>query len=373
MPYRLINRSTYILPTGGALALGAFIALLVMGSSILALAQKRHGEQMVNYGQALATLAAKQSIDAAFNHDLVRLQLILQDVVANPHIMVATMHDVEQNLLVQAGNSYEQNTDKLLSLTAAVALNESIAGTVSVSLDPTLPGLSSLSKLLYASLLILLLVTVLYAYQARTLDFRLVRAGKSEVNNVVDDDLDSQTMNTGEQELAEIEKNTPCAYTVIHLKNRPVLEQQLNAQVLRKTCQRLEKIISDVLALYGGLYHKNFGHYYILYFSSGNMSSEALFRATCSAHIILELASTIHNVPLDLAAFVSANADDLTPQRLPVAGLVVESDAARDDVLQRRVKFMDLGTENGRKIVAGFHAPFNGLLDKQCQQLDLLL
>ena len=59
----------------------------------------------------LANLAAKRAVDATLNHDLVSLQqVVLQDVVDNPRTLLASIHDVENNLLVQAGSTQASPT-----------------------------------------------------------------------------------------------------------------------------------------------------------------------------------------------------------------------------------------------------------------------
>ena len=90
----LIRRSPWLL-------LGIGLLAGMLSSTYL---QVQHQQTIVtkqdqHYGEALASLAARQAVDATLNHDLVSLQVILRDIAENPRIENATIHDVENRLL----------------------------------------------------------------------------------------------------------------------------------------------------------------------------------------------------------------------------------------------------------------------------------
>ena len=319
--------------------------------------QQLNANHNQNYGDALASMAANQAIDATFNHDLIRLQVILRDVMVNPGTRLATIHDVENNLLVQAGDS--RVLDEIpQTFTAAIVLHDSIAGYVSVTLDKT-PAISG-ALALFALLTILALLLLL--------GWELHRIGSFEFQrDAPPPPQDQDKQNNTEQELAHEE--LPKVYGIIHIKNLGVLKQQLNGESFRKTLGEVEETISDVLALYNGAEYQLENDQFRLTFYANDATNEALFRAACSAWLIVELASITNNIPLDLAAFVSANHLDLAPANLPIAGLVLESHAASDDLIRRRLQFLDVGAMNGRKVVSSFEQPFQSLLEKQRSQL----
>lgn len=309
-------------------------------------------------------MAAKQAVDAAFNHDLVRLQVILQDVVANPQTLLATIHDVESNLLVQAGeDAFKAASGKLYS--SPIVLHDSIAGYVGVTLDSKHTGLSSEMTILGIVLFVLTMVALWNLRSSGALEVTAspARARSTSPDAAQQEDDDSDEIYVEDDQL------TPSVFSVIHIKNLDVLKQQLNGQNFRETIARLEKIIADVMALYGGKKFVLVDNYYVLTFKANDSFGEALFRAACSAYLILELASIIDKIPLDLAALVSAQENDVTPEKLPFAGLIVEASAAQDELINRRVNFMDLGKNDGRQVIAGFQQPFQTLLDGQTKQL----
>ncbi|WP_054113630.1 hypothetical protein [Marinagarivorans algicola] len=117
-------------------ALGVLLTLLLVGG--FAWQQTVQGNRVwaQMYGESLASMTAKSAIDSTLNHDLVSLQVVLQDVVLSPRVVFATIHDVENNLLVQAGtvpSAHQMNT--VDSYSAAIGFQQSVAGYVSVHID----------------------------------------------------------------------------------------------------------------------------------------------------------------------------------------------------------------------------------------------
>lgn len=353
------------IPGLAAFSLGGFLALCAVSLALLPKANKTSEDFIANYGHALSAMAAKQAVDASFNHDLVRLQVILQDVTANPHAVLATIHDVENNLLVQAGDTRRLNSLRK-SFTSPINLHDSIYGYVSVTIDGGDWSLSSSHSLLAALSALFLCLCGWSFYRSDAISWP-----PSEASTDTPPDRDD----TREQPEAERVTIVPAppqemVYAAIHIKNLHVLRNQLNGQSFRDTITRLEKIMSDVMALYGGHRFELVNNAYLLEFNAVQGRGEALFHATCSAYLILELSGIIDKIPLDLAALVSANEDDVVPEKLPFAGLIVEATAGAEGLINRRIAFMDLGTNDGRRVVSGFQQPFKTLLENQRKQLN---
>ena len=88
----------------------ALVGLLSCAAVLRTVERAQEQVLIADYGQSLANLAAKRAVDATLNHDLVSLQVVLQDVVDNPRTLLASIHDVENNLLVQAGSTQASPT-----------------------------------------------------------------------------------------------------------------------------------------------------------------------------------------------------------------------------------------------------------------------
>lgn len=363
MPLK-INR----IPGLAVLSAGALLGLILTCLIIVPEVSDRLTSAQKDYGQTLASLTSRRVIDAFFNNDLVRLQLVLQDLVSHPQVVQATIHDVENNLLVQAGEG-RPSPETHTAYSASIVIHDSISGYTTVTVQSVNHASANILATLWTLGILLATVLGVSLYHARA--FEWLPAQKSPVAQA-DDESIVDASEEAEENAPAPEQENELVYAVIHIKNLEVLKQQLTNEIFRSTVSKLENIIGDVLALYSGREFYSQENYYILKFCANDAQNEAIFRAACSAFLIVELASILNKVPLDLAAFVSANREDLIPAKLPVAGLVMESHAAQDELIQRRLKFMEVGTEDGRRIVANFEQPFCNLLENQRKHLTAL-
>lgn len=363
------------IPALSAFCAGGFLTALLVATILISVANAINAKSISSYGHALASLAAKQAVDAAFNHDLVRLQVILQDVVQNPHAVLATIHDVENKLLVQAGDAHRGRLPAQV-FSAPITLHDSMAGYVSVTVNEQPWSLGSAAALVAAIACLMAALAIWSLVREDAVQWRSHRDRSTpdasparSGSNAVGDDEDRSDAN-----ITYLPEHDPaCVYAVIHIKNLNVLYQQLNGASFRDTIERLEHIISDVMALYGGHGFELVDNYYVLSFATHSDRGEALFNASCGAYLILELAGILDKIPLDLAALVSANHDDIVPEKLPFAGLILEATAGAEELINRRIEFMELGTDDGRLVIASFRQPFSALLENQRKQLAQIL
>ena len=377
--------------------LGLFAGILVITLAVLPSAQQINQTQLDNYGRTMARMAAQQAVDAAFNHDLLRLQVILQGVMDNPLTQIATIHDVENSLLVQAGDA-RQPTKNSSSYTAAILLHDSIAGYLGITLQQPTQSLTALQSTILWFELVLAAMIAWLIWRSGSVDIDLnpwlsrlpiFNNGNLSQNTEQLSDMASATASEENAARSQSIAVGPCVYTTIRVKNLAVLKQQLNGASWRKTLNRMETIIADVVALYSGYSFSLEGECYVLRFPIQESQSEALFRASCSGYLIVELASIIHNIPLDLAAFVSvANplpreypneqaSDAETTQvnevsNLPIVGLALDSLAACDPLIERRLLIVDVSSGDDRKLVTGFRQPYQNLLENQRVEFEKL-
>ena len=117
------------------LCLGLLVGLIAASALYSHQQQQLLESQDQDYGRALSTLAARQAVDATLNHDLVSLQVILRDIASNGRVVNATIHDVENRLLVQAGDSASPGSLGLRNFSAPVTFHDSVAGHVTITLN----------------------------------------------------------------------------------------------------------------------------------------------------------------------------------------------------------------------------------------------
>ena len=320
----------------------------------------RYSELQQNYGNSISEMAARQSVDAMFNQDLMRLQILLKDLVKQPDVILATIHDIENNLMVQAGET--RFTEPVSIYSQPILLHDSIAGHLSVTIANR-SVMQTFSVIVVTGLGILLLGISIWS---------LVASGAIEFQESPADithDIATDTASSTEEATEKLSK----VFAVIHIKNLDVLTQQLSGPHYRSMLERMEKLIADVLVLYSGEHFIRKDNYYILSFSEYDSKGEALFRATCSAHLLLELGGILNNIPMDLAALISADEADIVPSKLPISGLITDATTSEDTHIAQRIQFMDVGTDDDRKVVAGFSQPFDTLLENQRKQLSQLI
>ena len=316
-------------------------------------------------------LAASQAADSMFSSDLVGLQMLAQDVAKQPYVVRAALFDVENNLLAQSGNT-AHHTSHSFRFTSPIILDTAIAGYATVATHPP-HWLSKQQAVLFIMMMGLfggLGVWSLIRTGAIVLEPKSERPAPPVPQTVAyEEDAAAEQVEEVDQEAID----EGAVYAVIHVKNLTVVHDQLSGDNYRKTLARLEKIISDVLALYSGRDFYLQGNAYVLAMPYQESASEAFFRAICCAHLVLEIAGIVNKVPLDLAALVTEAEFDELGGGLPIAGLHIEAKVAEDQTVSHRLELMDIDGESTHKVVAGFAQPFKTLLDNQRHQLHQIL
>src|SRR5690606_35636053 len=94
-------------------------------------------QEAARYGQALADGGAARAVEPALTQDNISMQVILRSLARQPDVVGATIHDVENRLLVQSGQIPEASQQALLRFTSPITMNDHIAGYLTVSLLPS--------------------------------------------------------------------------------------------------------------------------------------------------------------------------------------------------------------------------------------------
>lgn len=371
------------LPPVFFLSLGALLGLLLTAFVLGERGQQKNRELLQEFGSALAQLAAKDVVDASISHDLVSMHAVMQGVQVQPRVLMAAVHDLEQTLLVQAGQpQIGVNTQ---AFSAPIALHDSITGHVTITMNAAFPGESAVRWALLgtALLLVLLMALALYdtrgdAWELRSVALLQRKGSTADESRDEEDGADEQwhqapevnrldTAGPGVDWEDELVEGVLChSDLVLALPNRRRLEQQLNGDMFAELVQRFDSALDDVLALYGGarVGAPTKAGIYCIRFTSGEGASEAAFRAVCSAHLIYEL-NQHQRIRFQVVAEVCHPEFDV---KLAVSdtGIFIQT-ALLDTLLQARVDTRPVDDE--RVSLAGFKAPFSSLLERQQAQL----
>lgn len=268
--------------------------------------QRTHAE---HYGQVLARSAARQAVEATLNQDMISLQAILQEVSRYPQVVGATIHNLENQLLVQSGHRSQQaETGKRYHFTAPIALHNNIAGYLQVTLE--LPRHSRNEQqflILWLSAVGLALLIIWWSIQLqwwRNLRDKLPAA--TRVMNIMLERIPTIPEAPPEPEPEEPEAPASPQVAVrltIRITNMTRLYQQLNSEGFALLVRRFEKQLQDVLTLYNGQRLLLTDEMLIIDFI-GEAHHDCSFRALCSARLLSNLCARAPSPRLQISAAV---------------------------------------------------------------------
>lgn len=230
----------------------------------------------------MASMAASRAIDATLNHDLISLQVILQDIANNPRALLTTIHDVENNLLVQAGDTKAlAHARSTKAYAAVIPIHDAVAGYVTVNMDTQL---DSVGAVIYAfvGVSVILILVALLALQ--------------EMNGPLflppEPSLPAADSPAQAPPVDEPEPPVYIAHLHLRLVNLALLKQQLSGEILQQLFTRLEQSLVYLLKLYPGRCRTTSANgraqgIYHLEFSSTEKAIAANFQAICCAHLAI--------------------------------------------------------------------------------------
>ncbi|MYM64252.1 hypothetical protein [Pseudomaricurvus sp. HS19] len=370
--YRLLQTPLFVA------GLSALLCLLLSTSLSDQQHRARLDERSAHYGQALADLAAKQATDATLNHDLVSLQVTVSDVARNPDILSATIHDVENQLLVQAGTSPgsgDYSDRDYRSYSAPITLHDSVAGFVTITVD---------HERLYSetreSWLLALLVLAIALMVSSALNLRRNSEDDSQPG------ADTSAAND-ESQLPTRERENVSVSLTLYCLNTDALRQQLSASLRQQLYSELETQLSGISSLYGGKVVFASEQGLELQFQGDDLGSTG-FRAICAAQLLLCLLQERKAPGMGLvfsgAVYVPARGQNLQSQlqsqkeRQAVWELLRQQtqqtllldgqNCATSQTLQR-IRTRQALVDGHWFVVDGLQPSYEGLLKKQLQQL----
>jgi uncharacterized membrane protein affecting hemolysin expression len=127
-----------------------FNGILLMVASHLGTAQIIN-QNSLSLGNNLSQQLARDASNLLVQGDKLRLQSLLNNVVASPEIIRATIYDVENRPIAEAGDSNSNDTEQ--SYSASITFQDSLAGYAVIVIQPKLQQLSA-STMLWKMLLI---------------------------------------------------------------------------------------------------------------------------------------------------------------------------------------------------------------------------
>jgi len=353
-------------------ALGAFGAWAYIHNST-----QNQREQISHYGQVLANSAARQAVNATLQQDLVSLQAILLEVGQYPNVIGATIHNVENQLLVQSGFKPNQEINgRRYNFSAPIALHNNVAGYLEVTLDvPVHTERDYRFFMLWMAAVFFSLLVIWWSIQRQwwsQLKDKLPTA--SEIVTAVVEKM--PTINEAPEPEPELPKEVSVRLS-LDIVNMGKLYQQLNSESFATVLRRFEKQLQGVLNLYSGQRQMLSGETLIIDFT-GEAFYECSFRAACAAQLLNSLAAKSPSPRLHLAAAVHELSAPVSSNKSLLKDFVVQHnnhlkpDKGEILISQRLIdgdlqEHLEIVSDSGKLV--GLKAPYAALLAKQEEQL----
>ena len=270
----------------------ALISLLLLGlfgTLVWLLTQQQQQQQqrlIDHYGNSIIQLSSQQLRLSLSNRNLIGLQSALDDLSQQQRVINAIVYDVNNQILVQAGNTSGQYTQPHKSLTTTIAIDNTVLGSLTLTLDTHTPeqrGLALLTVLLFtATLLGGLHITA--SYQRRD----TVLQTTSPQTTAAPATQQEQAKPRKAAQAAPSYPKTPTTYTillVLHLQNLDKLYRQLNAETRQQALGQLQSTLKNILTLYSGEQIATAADSLIIKFDSSDRKN-AILNALCSAYLL---------------------------------------------------------------------------------------
>lgn len=270
---------------------------------------------IARYGQLLAASTARQAVDATLTQDMVSLQAILQEVAEYPNVIGATLHNVDNKLLVQSGYKPNQPINgKRYNFSAAVALHNNVAGYLEVTLEVPRRTLQDKLFLLFWSLAVVTALFIIWwsIHRSWWSSFRDKLPSANAIVTAVVDKIPTIAEAAPEPEPEPPKPAVPVTVRLtVHITNLSKLYQQLNNEGFSAMLRRFEKQLQGLLSLYNGQRQLLIDDKLLIDFV-GEELHECSFRAICCAQILMNMAARNPSPRLQLAAAIQPLAP--TPQ-----------------------------------------------------------
>ncbi len=373
----MLDKIVSLLKIPGAIslaALGAMVATLLTAWVYHAQLQNQTIKFETEYGQALARAASEQAIDGAINQDLVSLQVILSNIVNNPRVVGATIHDVESLLMVQAGHPpMPPYTEGAYS--AAITLDDEIAGILTVFVEQDKPSSMQFWYLSFSLSALAVLVLVGLRWQP---PWSTESGTENAEQNYSMQDHTTVPVNTAVSE----EPAAPAVRPVLlslGCNNLAQLSKQLSSEAQQQMLQNFYDNLKNICHLYNGEMKMQEDGKLSIFFA-GQETEDNVLSAVCSAQLILALNQQSSGLRLKLCTRISQTREEsrlkqlehtLSSQSELLAGrhyplLIQES--LLQPYMQEKMRW-ESSDIDGQAEITAILQPYQKLLENQLHQL----
>lgn len=395
------------LPPLFCLSFGALCSLLITGFVHFQRFEQKNDQLLHDYGAAVASVTAFQSVDAAVAGDLLGLRAQLQAVAVQPRVRSAAVLDADGNLLVEAGDAFD--AEQQYSVVSPILVDQRTIGQIRVGMEADFPGDGALFWTFWGISGLLMLAAALSLFDARgdawyfrdkeeggadevEADLKLPDGFQDDTawpyTGLADDATnreagmpDAAVQDTEAQ--AEVHEGDLVALhnqavsedagpvsagthsdLIIFLPNRRRLQQQLCKDGYGRLMTQYNRIFSAVLALYDGECISSDDDYFCVRFGGQGEITEATYQAICAAFLIRHL-NQHQKFKLEVLAQICATDCDVK-LAMSDRGIYLQGSLINDS-LAERLETSDAG--DGRVQVVGLRSPYHSTVQNHQSRL----
>ncbi len=388
------------LPPLFCLSFGALCSLLITGFVHIQRFEQKNDQLLHDYGTAVASVTAFQSVDAAVASDLLGLRAQLQAVAVQPRVRSAAVLDADGNLLVEAGDAFD--AEQQYSVVSPILVDQRAIGQIRVGMEADFPGDGAVFWTFWGISGLLLLTAALSLFDARgdawyfrDKDNDSADGDEAEADLKVPegfhddtawqytelaDDVLSQDAGVSEATVQEgdlvalhdqeVPQDAEPASAgthsdlIIFLPNRRRLQQQLCKDGYGRLMAQYNRIFSAVLALYDGECVSSDEDYFCVRFGGQGEITEATYQAICAAFLIRHL-NQHQKFKLEVLAQICATDCDVK-LAMSDRGIYLQGSLINDS-LAERLETSDAG--DGRVQVVGLRSPYHSTVQNHQSRL----
>ncbi|MGH1485744.1 MAG: hypothetical protein ACRBCI_05935 [Cellvibrionaceae bacterium] len=238
--------------------------------------EKHHWNTLVeDYGTNIAEISSNQLTISLSKNNQIGLQSLLNDLTDQGNIVNAVVYDVDNNIIVQAG---EINTTRAAegekTITTPITLDNSVLGSLTITLSTS--SLNNTTNAIILSLIFILLIAAALFFLFQNITQK-VKESNSHIGPLPATTAEVSTDKTPTEESS--------ALLILHIHTIEKLYRQLNAEARQKQFNQLQSLIKKVLTLYSGNQIAATSETILIKFNDYDQST-CFFNALCSAYLL---------------------------------------------------------------------------------------
>lgn len=258
-------------------------------------------------GKVIAQQLSNSSTEQVVHNDTLALSVILRQLVDDNHVVHAIIYTADNKLLAEAGKLPEEASTDYQQYSNKIMVQESLAGTVQITLrthNERQIGLYTLSQWVWIiigwSIIIFFASAAWIAYLLRSTD-NDNSADASTTVNALQRILQTLNLNNSTESLPNTTHNDDTywhivrsAVLVLEFSNLSMLLQRLNNKTMAKLVDECYANMELSAKLYNGNLSGWLGKNVVICFNGANNETEHYFHAVCCAELIIGLTNYLN-------------------------------------------------------------------------------